>query len=137
MCYNDKRGGKRQYEIREEKAMLTDLGRLLRKIRIDHGEILKNMADRFGVTASYLSAVENGKRPIPEAWEGIILAEYPLDQSQKEELHRAVIDSIASINLDMSSAGYSNKEVAFAFARKVVDLPEEKLQEIKRILGGE
>lgn len=48
--------------------MLTDLGRLLRKIRIDHGEILKDMANRFGVTASYLSAVENGKRAVPEAW---------------------------------------------------------------------
>ena len=52
--------------------MLTDLGRLLRKIRIDHGEILKDMANRFGVTASYLSAVENGKRAVPEAWEEII-----------------------------------------------------------------
>jgi len=117
--------------------MLTNLGRLLRKIRIDHGEILKNMADRFGVTASYLSAVENGKRPIPESWEMTILQNYPLDETQKAELHKAVIESIASITLKVSGANYSNKEVAFAFARKVVDLPEDKIQEIKRILGGE
>jgi transcriptional regulator with XRE-family HTH domain len=118
-------------------AMLTNLGRLLRKIRIDHGEVLKNMADRFGVTASYLSAVENGKRPIPEAWERIILSNYPLDKKQRAELHKAVIESIQSINFDVSQASYAGKEVAFAFARKVIDLPEEKLQEIKRILGGE
>jgi transcriptional regulator with XRE-family HTH domain len=117
--------------------MLTNLGRLLRKIRIDHGEILKNMADRFGVTASYLSAVENGKRPIPITWEKVILSEYPLDENQKTELRKAVIESIESINLDVSSASYTNKEVAFSFARKIADLPEEKLQEIKRILGGE
>jgi transcriptional regulator with XRE-family HTH domain len=122
---------------KEVAAMLTNLGRFLRKLRIDHSEILKNMADRFGVTASYLSAVENGKRAIPEAWEGIILKNYPLDEGQKHELHRAVIESIESINLNMSSANYANKEVAFAFARKVVDLPEDKLEEIKRILGGE
>jgi transcriptional regulator with XRE-family HTH domain len=117
--------------------MLTSIGRVLRKIRIDHGEILKNMADRLGVTASYLSAVENGKRPIPEAWAEVILAEYHLDERQKEELHNAVVESIKSINLDMSSANHIQKDVAFAFARKVVDLPDEKLQEIRRILGGE
>lgn len=117
--------------------MLTDLGRLLRKIRIDHGEILKDMANRFGVTASYLSAVENGKRAVPEAWEEIILQSYPLDAGQKKELRRTVIDSIASINLNMEKANYASKEVAFAFARKIADLPEDKLQEIKRILGGE
>jgi len=117
--------------------MLTNLGRVLRKMRIDHGEILKDMADRFGITASYLSAVENGKRPIPEVWEKIILESYPLDERQKDELRRAVIESIDSITLDVSESGFANKEVAFAFARKVADLPEEKLLEIKRILGGE
>ena len=42
--------------------MITELGKHLRKIRIDHGEILKNMADKLGVTSSFLSAVEIGKR---------------------------------------------------------------------------
>jgi transcriptional regulator with XRE-family HTH domain len=114
--------------------MLTNLGRLLRKIRIDHGEILKNMADRFGVTASYLSSVENGKCPIPGAWERIILSDYSLDESQRSELRRAIIESATSIKLDVSAAGYANKEISFDFARKVADLPDEKLQEIKRIL---
>ena len=117
--------------------MLTNLGRALRKIRIDHGEILKDMADKFGVTASYLSAVENGKRPIPELWEGIILNNYQLDNQQKEELHRAVIESTNTISFDISESPYANKELAFSFARKIADLPEEKLLEIKRILGGE
>jgi len=48
--------------------MLTRLGRFLKKLRIDNGEILKNMADKFNVTASYLSAVENGKRAFPNEW---------------------------------------------------------------------
>ena len=42
--------------------MLTALGKFLRKLRIDNGEILKDMADKLGVTASFLSAVENGKK---------------------------------------------------------------------------
>ena len=42
--------------------MLTALGRFLRKIRIDRNELLKDMADKLEVSASFLSAVENGKR---------------------------------------------------------------------------
>ena len=42
--------------------MLTSLGRFLRKLRIDRGEILKNMAEKLEVTSSFLSAVENGKK---------------------------------------------------------------------------
>lgn len=117
--------------------MLTNLGRLLRKIRIDHGEILKDMADRLGVTASYLSAVENGKRQVPEAWEQIIIKSYPLDELQKEELRKATIESTETINLKVSNSDFASKEVAFAFARKMSDLSEDKLKEIKRILGGD
>ena len=42
--------------------MLTSLGKFLRKIRIDNDEYLKDMADKLGVTVSFLSAVENGKK---------------------------------------------------------------------------
>ena len=48
--------------------MLTDFGKELRKIRIDNNEFLKDMANKLGVTVSYLSAVENGKRDIPDEW---------------------------------------------------------------------
>ena len=37
--------------------MLTKFGKELRKIRIEHDEILKDMADKLNVTAAYLSAV--------------------------------------------------------------------------------
>ncbi|KHF28295.1 Helix-turn-helix domain protein [Anoxybacillus sp. BCO1] len=48
--------------------MLTEFGRFCRKLRIDNGELLKHMADKLGVTSSYLSAVENGKRNVPQDW---------------------------------------------------------------------
>ena len=45
--------------------MVNEFGKLLRKIRIDNGEILKDMADKLEMTSSYLSAIECGKRNIP------------------------------------------------------------------------
>ena len=41
--------------------MLTSLGIFLRKLRLEQREVLKYMADKLGVSASFLSAVENGK----------------------------------------------------------------------------
>ena len=49
-------------------AMLPSIGRFLRKLRIDNGEILKDMAEALGVSSAFLSAVENGKKKMPEGW---------------------------------------------------------------------
>ena len=48
--------------------MLTSIGKFLRKLRVDHDEILKDMAEKLEVTVSFLSAVENGKKHMPAAW---------------------------------------------------------------------
>ena len=42
--------------------MITSLGNFLRKLRFEKGEVLKDMAEKLGVTVSFLSAVENGKK---------------------------------------------------------------------------
>lgn len=42
--------------------MITPIGKFLRKLRIDTGEILKDMAEKLHVSPSFLSAVENGKK---------------------------------------------------------------------------
>ena len=47
---------------------LSDFAIFCRKLRIDNNQILKEMADLLDVSSSYLSAVENGKRNIPNDW---------------------------------------------------------------------
>lgn len=83
--------------------MLTDFGKLLRKIRIDHGEIIKDMADKLGVTASYLSAIENGKRNIPENWVDEISQLYQLDNIATEQLKNTILTSAKSLKLDIEN----------------------------------
>ncbi|MDO4594477.1 MAG: helix-turn-helix transcriptional regulator [Tissierellia bacterium] len=48
--------------------MLTELGIYLRKLRLDNHEIMKDMAKKLEVSTSFLSAVENGKKKMPESW---------------------------------------------------------------------
>ena len=117
--------------------MVTNLGRFLRKIRIDKDEILKDMADHFGVTASYLSAVENGIRPMPERWKPIIIDKYQLNKEQQNELQKLIIESTDTVHINLANADYQNKELALAFARKATDLSDEMVKNIQKLLGGE
>lgn len=48
--------------------MVHGLHKYLREIRIKHDELLKDMADRLGMSSSELSAIEHGKKPMPEGF---------------------------------------------------------------------
>lgn len=65
---------------------LTEFGKFLRKLRIDNGELLKDMAIKLNVTPSFLSMVETGKRSVPKKWKEEIEKSYSLSLKQKEEL---------------------------------------------------
>ena len=65
---------------------LTEFGKFLRKLRIDNGELLKDMAIKLNTTPAFLSMVETGRRSIPKKWEEEIEKIYSLSLKQKEEL---------------------------------------------------
>lgn len=65
---------------------LTEFGKFLRKLRIDNGELLKDMAIKLNTTPAFLSMVETGRRSIPKKWEEEIEKIYSLNLKQKEEL---------------------------------------------------
>jgi transcriptional regulator with XRE-family HTH domain len=114
--------------------MLTAIGRYLRKLRIDRGELLKDMSDRLGVTSSYLSAIENGKRTFPTEWAKKIGDDYGLDSSGRAALENAITESADSVRIELSEVNGSRKNLAFAFARKFETLDEEELAKIRNIL---
>jgi transcriptional regulator with XRE-family HTH domain len=116
--------------------MLTSLGKFLRKLRIDRGEILKDMADKLGVTASFLSAVENGKKKMPSSWNSKICELYNLDAAQKSEFTTAIADTEESIEMNFFEASLGKRELAVSFARKFHDINDEQAEAIKKILQG-
>jgi len=101
--------------------MLTEFGQFLRKLRIDCNELLKDMADKLGVTPSYLSAVETGKRNIPDGWIDKISQFYNLDIFEKEALQNAADNSISAVTMDLRSMAPKKRETALLFARTFED----------------
>ena len=125
------------WNIREEVVkMLADFGRFLRKIRIDCGEILKDMAEKLNVSAAYLSAIETGKRNIPEQWVNKISELYNLSEEEKNNLNDAADNSAKSITLNFNNISNSHKETAILFAREFENVDTETLDKIKKLLGN-
>ena len=124
-----------------DESMVTAFGKLLRKIRIDGGEVLKNMADKLGVTSSYLSAVENGKRQVPTSWVETISTLYGLDEASKNQLSEASLETQRSVKLDFSNANAAQAETAMVFARFFNEMDDEMAIKIRKLLseyqGGE
>lgn len=114
--------------------MLTRFGKELRKIRIEHDEILKDMADKLNVTAAYLSAVENGNRKIPDSWVNIITEEYGLSDEVSEHLQRLAYEDRDNISVCFDKENSRETNLALSFARKFKDLNNEQIKEIQKIL---
>lgn len=116
--------------------MLTPVGRFLRKLRIDQGEILKNMSDKLGVSVSFLSAVENGKKKMPAVWNGKICELYGLDVAHREEFTAAIAATEESIEMKLASVSQGKRELAVFFARTFSDIDEAQVEAIRKILQG-
>ena len=113
--------------------MLTSFGRFVRKLRIDTGCLLKDMADSLEVTSSYLSAVEMGKRKIPVDWADKIIAFFDLKDNLIDELYSAIQESQQDIQLNLSNASNEQRNLAFAFARKLDALDDQEIKSIFNI----
>lgn len=105
--------------------MVTAFGRFLRKIRIDNNEVMKDMAKRLGVSTSYLSTVESGKKSAPAGWCDTIAEQYGLSAEQHAELKSAAKESVPSIRLDLSKAGQLQRAAVFAIADRLDSMSDE------------
>ena len=114
--------------------MVTSFGKALRKLRIDRGMVLKNMADMLGVSSAYLSAIELGKRAIPDSLVNSVAAVFGLSGQEASDLRKQAEISQPSLKVDMSDAEDQNKELMLVFARKFKYLSPEQLDKLNKML---
>ncbi len=116
--------------------MLTSIGRFLRKLRIDHNEILLNMSEKLGVMPSFLSAVENGKKKMPATWQAKITELYDLNETQEIQFENAIAETNEIVELNIAGKNEQSRRLAVSFARKFSNLSDEQLEEIQKIISG-
>lgn len=114
--------------------MLTAFGKFCRMLRIDRGELLKDMADKLDVASSYLSAVEVGRRNVPTNWPDMLAKQYDLTNAQIKEMKTAVEQSKTQLKMELSGLSPDDRDIAMAFAREFKGLNEDKKNQILNIL---
>ncbi len=115
--------------------MLSKFGMFCRKLRMERGELLLDMAEKLNVTSSYLSAVEMGKRNIPSNWEAEIVKLYNLSENELEELKNCIKDSIREIRMEVFGRKEQDKEILLKFARSFEEMNDFDKQNILSILN--
>ena len=110
--------------------MITPFGVATRKLRLDKGLRLLDLAEKLKLSSSFISAVETGKKPIPVGYVGSVVAAMGLTRPEAAELQRAADRSKTFVDIDGLQG--SQRELVAAFALKLHDLPPVFLEEIKK-----
>ncbi len=116
--------------------MLTNFGRLCKRIRFDADEVLGDMAERLEVTSSFLSAIMHGKKNVPESLCHKIKEEYHLSEADYEELLQAAETSQTQIKIKMHGKSDADRDLILSFARGIEEMREEDKKKIMEILRG-
>lgn len=113
--------------------MTTAIGKELKKLRIDHNERLLDMADRLGKSASFISAIEVGKKSPPSGFEDVVAKVYQLSSAIAARLRVAADQSRHAFTLEPKSP--FGRETVGLLARRIDNLSEKQLSEIRRIVS--
>lgn len=114
--------------------MATKFGKFLRKLRIDRGMVIRDMAEMLGVSPAYLSAIELGKRAIPDSFVDNLCNAFKLNNDERRDILHLADISQPSIKIDLTDAEDANRETMLAFARKFKELDDEQLNKLNQML---
>lgn len=112
----------------------TKFGEFMRVQRVKHHEVMGDFAKLLGVKIPFVSAVENGKRNVPEEWYTVIIEHYNLTVAEQVELRQAIEDSRTQAKIDLVAATPCQRQVALQFQRSFEKLDDETANEILKIL---
>lgn len=114
----------------------TKFGEFARILRIKNHEVMGDMAKVLGVSVSFLSSVENGKKNVPEGWLDTISEKYALDSVEREALEQSIDESRLQMKINLAKAQDYQRSVAVRFARSFEDMDQETAKRIMELLEG-
>lgn len=110
----------------------TELGKELRKLRINEEERLMDMAERLGKSSAFISALERGSKNPPAGFEETVIKEYGLLGVAAEAIRQAANRSRKAFVLEADSP--LARDTASLMARRMGNLSVEELKSIFAIL---
>jgi len=115
--------------------MLTEFGKEIRKLRIDLGITLFEMAKATRVSSAFLSAMENGKKSVPDDYIDVLAEQYEPVRKAKSFFLALADKTKKEVRINLAESNSSANELAAAFARNFSELSDEQVEKIKSILN--
>lgn len=113
-------------------AVLTPFGQVLRKLRIDKNLTLQELSALIDNTPAFISAVETGRKAIPDAFVLSVARAMDLTTLQIQTLRRAADRTRKEIRIDGLSG--ENRELVAAFARGMENYSPDELEKLKKLI---
>lgn len=113
--------------------MLSAFGKAMRQLRIDRGWRLLDVATAMKVSSAYLSAIETGRKTIPDGFVVQLSRALPLTASEVKALRRAADQTRKEVRVDALPG--AQRELLAAFARNFDDVPDDMIVQLRDRLG--
>lgn len=112
---------------------LSEFGKFIRTYRINHTLLLKDMANKLGVTSAFLSAVETNKKPIPQDFHEKLVSAYEFSAKEKSDLFNS-IDLSKNQEIITMPNNNDDRFLIGAFCRNFESLDHDKKAKILNLL---
>lgn len=113
--------------------MTTEIGKELRKLRIDEDERLLDMSQRLNKSSAFISAVERGTKSPPSGFEELVIKAYQLAGNTADALRRAADRSRKAFTIEADTP--LARDTAGLMARRMDSLSDDELKSIFQILN--
>lgn len=111
-------------------ANLTAFGIALRQLRIEKNLRIFDLAQMLHISSAMISAIETGRKPIPDGFISSISRALPLTAEQIRILRSAKARTAKVVVVEQLEP--EKRELVAAFARRVDELPSDLLERLKK-----
>jgi HTH-type transcriptional regulator, competence development regulator len=114
--------------------MLTEFGVEIRTLRLQKRLRLKDMASLLKRSPAFLSAVETGRKAVPQGLVDEIAQALELDDVTTARLRKACLSSLKAIKLNVEDEDVPKQELAVRFARRFSSLSDAEVKHLLKVL---
>ena len=116
--------------------MVTELGRLLRIIRVNTGDSTRDMAKKLQISTSLLISIENGHRSTPPDIEERLCSVYNLLESDRKKIQKAIKgEEVEQTKINLTDFSKKKKRVIEEISNN--NLSDETLDRISDLIHSE
>jgi transcriptional regulator with XRE-family HTH domain len=117
--------------------MTTQLGKELKKLRIDLGMNLMSMAKAMDISSAFLSAIETGRKRAPENFLDTLTSRFPAIQAERNKYEVLINQARKEVRMPLEDATYEDAMLATALARRFSSLSAEDKERILSLVKVE